>query len=463
MKNEVYLKELIENENIIYNHLVSNITNNSKNVNDFSIYFCNNIKYLKEAILKNVKTIILEDKYALCVVEGINVLYEKNLKQVYADTLKKFYSGRKFPYLIGITGTCGKTTTSYILYNVLKLKHNVCLIGSNGIYSHYENNDEYISNVNTTPSLEIIYENILKKFFDFAIIEVSSQGLDDLRLEGLEFDLVCFLNLSPEHLDHHKNINNYLQSKMKLFNLLKRNGLIVINKNLLYYESLKKYKGENIFSINDIESIEQNLCYQIIKIDDIEVKTKLSGFFNIENFSAVLKIIRLLNIELKYLIKVLEEDLFIPGRYNAYKLNNRTFIIDYAHTSHEVESLLLHLNVSKFKNLITVIGCGGNRDKLKRPIIGDLSTKYSDYVIFTQDNNRNEKGLNIILDIIKGVKKNNYEVILNRFEAIKHAYRMSNADDIIVIVGRGFEKYKVDNLTLTTDYDLLKKVVKDVE
>lgn len=463
MKNVVYLKDLIENESIIYNHSVCNITNNSKKVNDFSIYFCNNIKYLEEAVLKNVKTIILEDKYSLSVVEGINILYEKNLKQVYADTLKKFYKGRKFPFLIGITGTCGKTTTSYILYSILKLKHNVCLIGSNGIYSYYNNNEEYITTINTTPSLEIIYENILKQDYDFAIIEVSSQGLDDLRLEGLEFDLICFLNLSPEHLDYHKNLNNYLKSKLKLFNLLKRNGLIVINKNLLCHEELKKYKGENIFSIDDIELIEQNLSYQIIKINDIKVKTKLCGLFNIENFTAVLKIIKLLNIELKSFIKVLENDLIIPGRYNMYKFNDRTFIIDYAHTSHEVKSLLEHLNVSKCKNLITVIGCGGNRDKFKRPIIGDLSTKYSDYVIFTQDNNRNEKGLNIILDILKGVKKNNYEVILNRFNAIKRAYIVSNSDDIIVIVGRGMEKYFIDKLGLTTDYDLVKKVVDVVE
>ena len=246
----LYLCDLINDLSVLNNHIVTKITKDSRNVCLNAVFICENIDYLLEGINKGAKTIITNFDVINTYLD-INIIKQDNLKEVYQTLLKKFYQNYQSPYLIGLTGTCGKTTTSTILYRVLKQKYNPLLIGSNGIY--YQDNDIEIKHEinNTTPSLEIIYEFIYLKRFDYVIIEVSSQGLDDGRVEGLSFDLGVFLNLSSEHLDHHINMDNYFQSKLKLFKKIKEDGISLINSKLLFKEKFYQEVNSLILEFDD--------------------------------------------------------------------------------------------------------------------------------------------------------------------------------------------------------------------
>ena len=453
----LYLCDLINDLSVLNNHIVTKITKDSRNVCLNAVFICENIDYLLEGINKGAKTIITNFDVINTYLD-INIIKQDNLKEVYQTLLKKFYQNYQSPYLIGLTGTCGKTTTSTILYRVLKQKYNPLLIGSNGIY--YQDNDIEIKHEinNTTPSLEIIYEFIYLKRFDYVIIEVSSQGLDDGRVEGLSFDLGVFLNLSSEHLDHHINMDNYFQSKLKLFKKIKEDGISLINSKLLFKEKFYQEVNSLILEFDDdIELINDDLEKMKIKIEDKYLSTSLNGVFNLENINAVNKICEILKIDKNDLYNVLENDSIIDGRNNLYKINSRYYLIDFAHTEEEVKAILQHLHIHKINRLLVVIGCGGDRDKLKRPKVGKYSSLYSDYVIYTKDENRSERTIDIIKDILKGVKSNNYKVILSRFNAIKEIINYSIEEDIIAIIGMGNDLYFVDELDqYVSDLEVIK-------
>ena len=296
------------------------------------------------------------------------------------------------------------------------------------------------------------------KRFDYVIIEVSSQGLDDGRVEGLSFDLGVFLNLSSEHLDHHINMDNYFQSKLKLFKKIKEDGISLINSKLLFKEKFYQEVNSLILEFDDdIELINDDLEKMKIKIEDKYLSTSLNGVFNLENINAVNKICEILKIDKNDLYNVLENDSIIDGRNNLYKINSRYYLIDFAHTEEEVKAILQHLHIHKINRLLVVIGCGGDRDKLKRPKVGKYSSLYSDYVIYTKDENRSERTIDIIKDILKGVKSNNYKVILSRFNAIKEIINYSIEEDIIAIIGMGNDLYFVDELDqYVSDLEVIK-------
>ena len=191
------------------------------------------------------------------------------------------------------------------------------------------------------------------------------------------------------------------------------------------------------------------------------VTTIGSGAFelcvNLENINAVNKICEILKIDKNDLYNVLENDSIIDGRNNLYKINSRYYLIDFAHTEEEVKAILQHLHIHKINRLLVVIGCGGDRDKLKRPKVGKYSSLYSDYVIYTKDENRSERTIDIIKDILKGVKSNNYKVILSRFNAIKEIINYSIEEDIIAIIGMGNDLYFVDELDqYVSDLEVIK-------
>ena len=251
-----------------------------------------------------------------------------------------------------------------------------------------------------------------------------------------------FTNLTEDHLDFHKTMDNYLDCKLRLFSMLRDNGVSIVNSDDKYY---KKFITDNCitygysgdYKISDI-NYDINVCS--FKVNNIDYKSELIGSYNIYNISVVIIILELLNIEsgrIKETISKLES---APGRMEKIKYNDSIVIIDYAHTPDAVEKVI---DALKDKGrIITIIGCGGNRDKHKRKIMGKVAHTKSDYVIYTSDNPRNEDAYDIILDMIQLLDSFNYEIEVNRKKAIIKGIQMLKKGDILLILGKGHEDYQ---------------------
>lgn len=460
MKLYDYLKKLNIEINDKVDLEILNVTSDSRKCDEESLYINLNEKYLINALENNPKVIVSEkyiDNY-----DGI-IIYVKDINSFYYNALKNFYNINK-GIKIGVTGTCGKTTTVTLLYKSLKYTNaNLLLISSNGNFTYINKEEKYYKTINTTPDIETIYKLIDKFNYDYIIIEVSSQGIMNHRINGILFDVCCFLNLSNDHLDYHKTISNYLNAKLKLFKQLKKDGIAIVNdntkfKNLFYFDNIKTYS----FGIDsgDYSISYENLSLEKmkIKIQDKSISTTLTGEYNAENISCVNAILNVLEIDNSCLIKTLENGFKVPGRFEIIKYLNNLIIIDFAHTEYEVEVLLKHVSNYKYNNLYTIIGCGGNRDNSKRPVFGMLTTTYSEFVILTEDNSRNENVIDILEDVKKGITKDNYSCILNRYDAIKYGISLLKDNDILLIIGKGIEETYYND-KLLTDLDMVYEVI----
>lgn len=460
------LKKLLKSLNIDISDsvdmVISNVTSDSRKCDSNSLYVNLHNDYLFDAVKRGVK-VIVSDKY-INYLDKI-VIYVKDIKRFYYEALRKFYNINN-GYKIGVTGTCGKTTTVTLLYESLKINGNNCLlISSNGNYIYMNNQEEYYETKNTTPDIETIYELIDKYDYDYIIIEVSSQGLASNRLEGIVFDMCVFLNLSTDHLDYHKTISNYLNSKLKLFDQLKNDGVCLINyhckfKKLFDLKNLSFYTfgvGEGDYSIfyekHDFETMK-------VYFKDKYSSTLLTGAYNAENISAVYAVINLLKINSNCLVNCLNNGFKVKGRFEVVNYCNNKIVIDFAHTEKELEALLNYVNDFPFNKRYIVIGCGGDRDKSKRPIFGKLSVQFADEVIFTEDNSRSELVTDIINNMTNNLNKKNYNIIINRFDAIKRGIKLLKENDILLIIGKGIDKTNINN-RLITDREIVEEVIYD--
>jgi len=333
--------------------------------------------------------------------------------------------------IIGVTGTNGKTTTCYLLYQLLnKLDIKCAYIGTIG----YIVDDIYEELENTTPSkLDTYY--LLKRSKElkckYVVMEISSQALEQDRVNFIKLNYIIYTNITRDHLDYHKTMNNYINSKLKIFNLLNDNGLAIINNDDKY---------SNLFKINNYKT------YGIINESDYMLdnyKYNLIGEFNKYNLLAAISV--LYNMGYKYndlynIVSTLKEP---KGRMDLIKYNSNKIIVDYAHTPDALKNVLNTVNNIEHNNIITIVGCGGNRDKGKRKIMGNISTKLSDYVIFTSDNPRNEKELDIINDMVVELDTDNYEIESNREKAIKRGIQLLSNNDILMVLGKGHENYQI--------------------
>lgn len=370
--------------------------------------------------------------------------------------------------IIGITGTNGKTTTSFLVYQILnKLNIKTAYIGTIGFYIE----NKIIELPNTTPEILDIYTMLLEaknKKCKVVVMEVSSHALELKRVEGLTFTIEAFTNLTEDHLDFHKTMQNYLKSKLLILNQLKENGKIVINNDDEYAKYFKVHDKYKLIGFNKSD-------YQIIKYKSFltgtkiyfkyknkryTAKTNLKGKFNVYNYIIALAIIREYGTSLKDILDI--SKLIYPpkGRCEIINVKKSLVIVDYAHTPDAVQKIIETFSEGKKGQIIVIIGCGGNRDPLKRPIMGKIASDKADYVIFTNDNPRTENENKIIKDILKGVEKDNYEVILDRKEAINKGLKLLNKNDILLILGKGHEdyqiigheKYHLDDKEIVLDY-----------
>lgn len=403
-------------------------------------------QYVIDAIKRGAKKVVVE--------EGdydVETLVVENTKDYLINYLKKhYYEQIKDLNLIGITGTNGKTTTCFLIYEALNQLGIKCgYIGTIGFYL-----DKKVKDLNnTTPDILELYMLLIEaknKGYSHVVMEVSSHALDQKRVEGLLYDTAIFTNLTYEHQDYHKTMENYALTKQKLFNKLKNNGKTIINNDDLYKDyflsdtSITYGFKKSDYQIIKYEVNSSGTKFFVKKQNKIETyQMKLIGKYNIYNMLSVIIYLQSLNID-EEKIKEIVKNLNPPtGRLDKIDYQKNMIIIDYAHTPDAVENILLALEPLKENKIYTIIGCGGNRDKEKRPIMGKIATELSDYVIITSDNPRDEDPNKIANDMIQNIDTDNYEIIINRKNAINRGIQMLEKSDILLILGKGHEKFQV--------------------
>ena len=464
MKIKKYLNKYYKNILINNNHEVSLITDNSNYVIENSIFVAikgynyNGISFVEEVINKGAKTIIYQNNDLKCFdfmrYPKINFIMVNNTKIELARLLNFFNFKKIKAKIIGITGTNGKTTISTNVYNCLKLLNkSVLLLGTEGNFIFYNNKENFIKTVNTTPSITDIYHLMIKYLFDYIVMEVSSQGIEELRVLGIKYDIIAFSNITQDHLDYHKTIDNYVNSKSKLVYSLKEDGILILNKDMNYFDNISKLVINQIYTYS-VTTLDSNcygkICDNFIDSMEIEINyngkkydliTKLLGDFNLENLLSTATILLALEIKIDKVINLLEKLTPVKGRMNLFLLDWSYVIVDFAHTPDGVKQVLNYVNKVKKGRVITILGCGGNKDKVKRPIMGKIATLNSDIVIFTEDNSRNEKTIDIISEMISKVTTKNYYIECDRQKAIDLALSLKEVDDIILLLGKGNESF----------------------
>ena len=358
--------------------------------------------------------------------------------------------------LVGVTGTNGKTTVSTLLYQLFKKAgFKVGLISTIRIMV---DDKEYPTSL-TTPDALTINEHLFlmnEAGVEFCFMEVSSHGIDQYRTEGLIFTGAIFTNLSHDHLDYHKSFKAYRDTKKKLFDDLPKKAFALTNvddKNgLVMLQNTRARKityALKTFADYRAQVLENQFSGQLLKIDDNELWTRLIGRFNAYNVLAIYATADLLGLEKLEILQLLSELENVDGRFQYYISKERiTAIVDYAHTPDALKNVLDTINALRTgnENVITVVGCGGDRDKSKRPVMGHIASEMSNKAIFTSDNPRSESPMTIINEMEEGVEPQNANKTLSiedRLQAIKTACQLAIANDIILVAGKGHETYQI--------------------
>lgn len=391
-------------------------------------------KYIDKALENGAVAVIVSEEVEL---KGdVTYFLVDDLRNKLGIMASNFYGNpEKKLKIIGVTGTNGKTTTTYLIEQILGEEY-VARIGT----VEYKIGDEIIEAPNTTPeSLDIIKmsKKAVDKGLKYLVMEVSSHGLTSGRVDMLNFDVAVFTNLTPEHLDYHKDMDDYFEAKKILFKKLKNKENSVINIDDFYGEKIAKEFGGMSYSLDKDADLDLN----IIK----EMKPTLLGKFNMYNILGAIGVGKLLGVDSSLIKERVGKIKGAPGRFEAVSIGQDfRVIVDYAHTGDALENILQGVkDLGETGKIITVFGCGGDRDKTKRPVMAEVAEKYSQLVIVTSDNPRTEKAEDIIEDILKGFKNKNYIVEIDRKEAIKKAVLKAEKDDIILIAGKGHETYQI--------------------
>ena len=381
------------------------------------------------------------------------------------------------PRLVGVTGTCGKTTTAYLLKAILEAAgHHAGLVGTIA----YEIGARHLPSTNTTPgSLELqrLLAQMAEQRLDWCAMEVSSHALDQRRLEGLELDAAIWTYLGADHLDYHKTIEHYAEAKRRIFSYLRPDGYAVVNvddpygrvaASALSTSSLVTYGLESddaMVRVGVIESYWQGLSLVLeTPWGAIPVHTPLVGRHNILNVVAASSACLALGVPAAALQHALAEFSQVPGRLERVPNDaDLHVIIDYAHTADALRAVLLSLRELVRGRLILVFGCGGDRDRTKRPVMGQVASLLADYVILTSDNPRSEDPLEIAQQIRAGFVPGfrDYAMVMDREEAIASALSIARPDDGVLIAGKGHEAYQIfDHVTTPfSDRDVIERYV----
>ena len=415
-------------------------------------------KYIENAIEQGATVIALQEGlYDVdSIPENISVVISKNTRELLALMACNFYShpSREFK-LIGITGTKGKTTTSYMIKSILeKAGKKVGLIGT---IANYIGEKELPTERTTPESLDLqkLFRQMADEHVDIVVMEVSSHSLALDRVVGLTFDFAVFTNLTQDHLDFHETFDNYLAAKAKLFTIAKEG---FVNCDDMYASRLMKmatcpittYGIDNNPFVSARDIIVTN-SYSEFKLPFNKmiqkIKVSIPGRFTVYNALAAICVTIKLGVSVENIISGLE-NIKVPGRSEVVpNMRGYTILVDYAHTPDSLENIIRACKTYTKGELICVFGCGGDRDRAKRPMMGEIAGRLADYTVITTDNPRTEKPEDIIKEIENGIKntKGKYKIVVNRAKAIEHALRRGRKNDLILIAGKGHETYQEVN------------------
>ena len=415
-------------------------------------------QYISSAIEKGAKAIVCEvlpeQKE-----EGIIYIKVENSSKVLGLLASNFYGNPSEKLtLVGITGTNGKTSVSTLLFDIFKkMGYSSVLIST----VEYRIGDEVFPSTHTTPDIitlnKILYKAV-EQGCQYAFMEVSSHGIHQGRIDGLNFRIAGFTNITHDHLDYHKTFLEYLNTKKRFFDELPQTAVAITNiddKNgLVMLQNTKaKKKTYAVKTLADYHGklLELDFNGMLLDFNGKEFWTTLTGKFNVYNLLLVFAIARELGFEENEILTTISQLKRVNGRFEVLKSQGGIiFVVDYAHTPDALENILDSINEIRTKNerLITVFGCGGDRDREKRPEMGKVATRKSTLAIITSDNPRTEDPAQIIKEIEAGVESQNfskYITIPDRKEAIKMAIKFAEPKDIVLVAGKGHETYQEIN------------------
>ncbi len=449
--------------------------------------------FIEEAIERGASCLVVEDcncnncrgalrlpyYYNLQKEVAASIVEVKDTRKILSELVKSFYSKAiKDIKLVGVTGTNGKTTITYLLESILKSSGTRCgVIGT----INYRFLDRIIPAQNTTPGILDIYnllDQMRKDNIDYCVLEVSSHSLDQGRIDGLLFNSGIFANLTPEHLDYHKTLKDYLDAKVKLFRQVKGDGYSIINIDDAFSgevigQVLKRGLKLLTFGIKNkadamAEDINESIKGLAFRVDFCGKKFKISspliGLHNVYNILAAFCCAYSLALDFSKIVEGIERLSFVPGRLEKIDSPQGFFIfVDYAHTEDGLKNALLSLRKLCKKKLRVVFGCGGERDRTKRPLMGRLAATLADRVFITSDNPRGEDPETIASEIVNGIPqdKKNFEVIIDREQAIKTAVSESTEEDILLIAGKGHEVFQIfkDRAVPFDDREIVRRIL----
>ena len=468
---------------------IKGVTSDSRNVKQGDIFICINgtvsdgHKYIPDAAKAGASAFVICDKeafyeYRTALPRKAIFLYAPDCRKTLARVSSYFYGDpAKKLRIIGITGTKGKTSTSFMIRDILKGSGiNVGLIGTTGAYY----NDKKIELDNSTPeSLELnkIFAEMVKAGVTHVVMEVSSQGIMMDRVYGIEFETAVFTNLSPDHIgeNEHKDFEEYKSTKGELFRRCKNAVISADSEHSDFFADIARESGANVvtysatgntadlYAANPKFIIDEGLETTYDLCGSIPVKVSTPGQFTVSNSLAAIAACETVGIDKAACVGALAH-VSVIGRTEPVKHPKCDFavLIDYAHNALSLESLFNAVRAYSPKRIICLFGCGGNRSKLRRYEMGEISGKYADISIITSDNPRFEEPDDIIADILIGMNKTNgeYVVISDRVKAIHYALSIAKKGDIVLLVGKGNEmyqeikgkKYHMDEREIVKDY-----------
>lgn len=441
---------------------IKDINFDSRKLKENSMFICikgfsiDGHEFIKDALEKGSVAFLVEDDIYI---EGYTFVRVKDTRHAMAKIASNFFNNpTKDLNLIGVTGTNGKTTITSLLREILILnKEKVGLIGT---IKNVIGDREIVSSRTTPESIDLqgYFKEMLDSGSKYCIMEVSSHSLELNRVDECEFKIGLFTNLTEDHLDFHKDLDEYRKAKEKLFYKTTIGNVINIDDEggEQIYHNIKNLKTKCItYGIDKDADIKaknikihlDGVEYRLIAPNyECDIYIPIPGRFTVYNSLAIIGACYLMNIPKEIIIEGLKNTKGVPGRFETIK-SKRGFniIVDYAHTPDALENILNTAKEFVKGDIITVFGCGGDRDKTKRPLMGNISQNHSNFTIITSDNPRTEEPLRIIEDILDGLNKEelNYEIVVDRKEAINKAVKRAKEGDIVIVAGKGHEDYQI--------------------
>ena len=461
----VYKNNINEYKNVDIQTISMNAQNNLKN----GLFFCfegskNGYELLDLAIENGAIAVVCEKP----INKNIIQIVVSNVRKTIGKISQNFYDTASVK-VIGVTGTNGKTTTTFLIKNILECAgKKVGIIGTTGIYF----GKEFIPAKLTTPDPTDLHEifSIMKQGgVEYIVIEVSAHAIELNKIEGVNFVCKILTNVTQDHLDFFKTMEKYKETKLSFFN---KDDLMIVNSDdMCGQELLKRYETAISYGLNnpsdafcveinkECTSYVMNICDNVISIN-----SKLYGLFNVYNCMAAALCCYFLGVNENLIKTGLEKTTKVDGRFNVIEFDGKKIIIDFAHTPDGLENVLKTARQITDGKLFCLFGCGGNRDKKKRKIMGAISEKYADYSYITNDNPRYEDPLEIIADIVSGFNSKRYYTIEDRKMALNIAINSLVYGDTLLVCGKGCEDYIEINGTKIpyNDTDTVKQIIEGI-